>query len=68
MTSRLNEASANYVPEAQAVAKPLSDLPKTERRKVTSELLRIHNMVNALEQIADHKDSRKDKADLNTIG
>lgn len=62
MSSRLNDASGNIAPYQAPVAKPLSELPKQERRKVTSELMRIHNLVNALEA-NDFRDSDKDKSD-----
>ncbi len=64
MTSRLNEVNSQFAPPVAepAVAKSLSELPKQDKRKVTTELLRIHNLVNALDSdLSDWSD--KDKAD-----
>lgn len=69
MASRLNGTSNQQaVPsETEAVvAKPLHELPKQERRKITTELLRIHNLVNALE-FDLHRDDQPDKADVKRL-
>ncbi len=64
MTSRLNEVNSQFAPlgTEPAVAKSLSELPKQDKRQVTTELLRIHNLVNALDH-DQHDWSEKDKAD-----
>lgn len=64
MTSRVNEANSQFVPPVAepAVAKSLSELPKQDKRMVTTELLRIHNLVNALDSKQANR-SEKDKAD-----
>jgi len=62
MTNQLNGTN-NSMPlnDDAVVVKSLSDLPKTERRQITSELLRIHNLVNAAENDL-RKMGGKDKA------
>lgn len=68
MTSRLNRANQNAMPlnAQEVVAKPLHELPKQEKRKVTTELLRIQNLMNALDTMAP-KHAGQDKADRPTI-
>lgn len=68
MASRLNGISHQATPaEAEAiVAKPLYELPKQERRKITTELLRIHNLVNAMDTDL-LRDDQVDKADVKRI-
>ena len=62
MTNQLNGTN-NSVPlnDEPVVVKSLNELPKSERRQITSELLRIHNLVNAAENDL-RKMSGKDKA------
>ena len=62
MTAHSINSNAKQVPAAVGVAKPLSELPKKQREKVTSELLRIHNLVSEVEEIG-HKDKCADKSD-----
>jgi hypothetical protein len=65
MTNQLNGAAQHTVPMTQpdsVVVKNLSELPKSERRQITSELMRIHNLVNSTESDL-RKMGGKDKAD-----
>jgi hypothetical protein len=65
MTNQLNginvSAAAAVTPD-QVVVKNLSELPKSERRMITTELMRIHNLVNSAENDL-RKMGGKDKAD-----
>jgi hypothetical protein len=63
MTVRNTEAIAKQPAVEQPVAKPLAELPKKDREKITSELLRIHNLVSKVADAEAHKDKRADKAD-----
>jgi hypothetical protein len=64
MTNQVNgtNQAVPAVQEAAAVPMNLSELPKTERRRITTELMRIHNLVNAAEHDLRKMDG-KDKAD-----
>ncbi|HEY9790842.1 MAG TPA: hypothetical protein V6D22_10615 [Candidatus Obscuribacterales bacterium] len=63
MTVRNTEATAKQPAVEQPVAKPLDELPKKEREKITSELLRIHTLVSNVADAEAHKDKRSDKAE-----
>ena len=63
MTVRNTDATAKQPAVEQPVAKPLAELPKKEREKITSELLRIHNLVSTVADNEAHKDKRTDKAE-----
>lgn len=68
MTNQLNGNSASVsaagpgLTGQEVVVKSLSELPKTERRLITTELLRIHNLVNSAENDLRNLGG-KDKAD-----
>jgi hypothetical protein len=61
MTNQLNGANEAVPVSEEVVVKSLSELPKTERRQITSELMRIHNLVNSAEHDL-RKMGEKDKA------
>jgi hypothetical protein len=61
MTNQLNGANEVAPVSQEVVVKSLSELPKTERRQITSELMRIHNLVNSAENDL-RKMGEKDKA------
>lgn len=66
MTSRLNATNQTRTHSEPIVAKSLSELPKEDRRKITTELMRIHNLVNALENEFP-RDTKSDKADTRRL-
>ena len=55
----INPAAA----ETESVAKPLSELTRKQREKVTSELLRIHSLVSNVAETPAHKDDCGNKAE-----
>lgn len=63
MTANSTSSTAKQASAADAIAKPLSELPKKQREKVTSELLRIHNLVASAADDDAHKDKCADKSD-----
>lgn len=68
MANQLNGSVQHtpVTPSPEVVVKSLSELPKSERRQITSELMRIHNLVNATENDL-RRMSGKDKADTPRI-
>ena len=62
MTVNNTSSSGANPGAAETVAKPLTQLTKKQREKVTSELLRIHNLVDSLGE-PDARSTRADKAD-----
>ena len=68
MTVNNTSSSGANPAAADTVAKPLAQLTKKQREKVTSELMRIHNLVSSLGEPDARKDTRADKADRNCSG
>jgi hypothetical protein len=65
MTVNSTNSSAGQAAAAavEAVPTPLNQLTVQQRQKVTSELMRIHNMVSRVADNQTHKDVCADKAD-----
>lgn len=63
MTVNNTSSSGANAAATDSVAKPLAQLSRKQREKVTSELLRIHNLVSSVAEGEMHKDVRGDKAD-----
>lgn len=64
MATNETSSHASAAAAASGIAKPLSQLTRKQRQEVTSELLRIHNMLSDRD---DHKDGGGNKADALSV-
>lgn len=63
MTVQNTNSTTGSAAAVDGVATPLTQLTKAQRQKVTSELMRIHEMVSVADDKDVHKDKCTDKAD-----
>jgi hypothetical protein len=63
MNDTSSNAASTSAAAASGVAKPLNQLTRKQRQEVTSELLRIHSLLNNQTDREDHKDAGSNKAE-----